>query len=71
MKRKKRMRKQDIIDMAKELEWGNTFYKVDLGSIKDALQEARYYLEYGMSKDDYIDQQQVDANAFMEKLCNQ
>ena len=68
MKRAKGMRKSDIIHIAKSLEFGDTFYKVDSGSIAHALIEARYYLEHGMSSKDYRDKRYMIADEFMRQL---
>ena len=69
MKRLKVIGKDDIIQLAKHLEFGDTIYKVNNGSIKEALIEARYYLEFGMSKEQYREQRYSDADAFFSALC--
>lgn len=69
MKRLKVLKKDDIIQLAKHLEFGDTIFKVNDGSIKEALIEARYYLEHGMSKEQYRDQRYIDADEFFSALC--
>lgn len=68
MNRIKSLDIDSIIKLAKKLEYGETYYKIDDGSIKQAMIEARYYLEYGMSKDAYRSEQERIADDFMRNL---
>ena len=54
--------------MAKKLESGETYFKIEDGSIADALKEARYWIEHGMSSADYRDKQYQESDAFMRQL---
>ena len=60
--------KDNIIQMAKRLEWGDTFYKIDEGSIADALIEARYHLEFGCSKEELAEKRAKKAVKVLDKI---
>ena len=61
MIRSKSMTKEDIIYIAKSLEWGDKWFKIDNGSVTEALIAARYHMEYGMSKEEYNEKQYKKA----------
>ena len=68
MKRLHCRTKYDIINLAKRLEFGETCFKIDNGSVVEALTEARYYLEHGMSRADYTAKQQKESKEYLDKL---
>ena len=68
MKRIKKLSKDAIINMARHIESGDRFFKIDNGSVTKALIEARYYLEFGMSSEEYKEKCYKEANDFMARL---
>ena len=68
MKRNKKITKDSIITMAKRLEWGDTYFKIDHGSIAEALIEARYIIEHGVSSSEYKAIRERKSDDFMRDL---
>ena len=68
MKRNKTLDRDTICNMAKHLEWGDTYYKIDSGSVTEALIEARYIIEHGMSSAEYRQAQYEDADRWMREF---
>jgi hypothetical protein len=68
MKRNKRITRDSIIHMAKSLESGDKYFKIDSGSMSEALIAARYYIEHGMSADDYKEKCYQESDIFLKNL---
>ena len=60
--------REAIIKMARALEGGQTYFKTDAGSIAQALIEASYHLEHGMSREEVWEESYREADRFMSSL---
>ena len=53
--------------MAKHIESGVIYKKIDSGSLVNAIIEMRYYLEHGCSRAEHIEKRQERAIEFFER----